>query len=448
MVTVHISLSKRTALTDVPYHIALPYHMILSVHNVHILVIVKLELYLYKSNVLKRISLIHSFLISKSTFYTVKSTSPTSDCHENSFVLTIVIVIVLIIAFLAFHQLLGRTEGSIHRISVVEERKVNIISFQILVIADHVLESVSPQHFSGQIAGPLLDALSSGLDRPFEHRHNFVVILQNFLRAHIEERRIFVDFVDDRRGPNENYIAPAALGAHVEFSHVLLEHFTLFRFPAFYHEALHPGLRERRVPQVSNPEHETQLPVPLGDDGVLGEQQSVGPLPRPDHLRPDHGPHVPVDDHRDHALEGHQEHALGALLRDHTITVPDCRLRFDTVQETRGEIVDPVDAGSPVDVVLVGRQVVLLEIAVDEEDEPPDDGEQEPAEHVGAAEGEQGPSPLGVHEEVEGVDETDDYGTVLGDDVVLAVLEDDAAADVAEGARLVGPGERRFEGVR
>lgn len=222
----------------------------------------------------------------------------------------------------------------------------------------------------------------------------------------------------------------------------MLYDLALFGDSALDHEALHSSFSEHGVPQVSDAEHEAQLSVPLADDGVFGEEQRGGALARPDHLRADDGPHVPVDDERGDALEGYQEDALGALLRDDAVAVADGRLRLDAVEEAAGEVVDAVHAGRPVDVVLVGGQVVLLEVAVDEEDEPPDDGEEEPGEHVRAAEGEQRPAPLGVDEQVEGVQEADDYGAVLGDDVVLAVLEDDALANVAQGTRFEAGAER------
>lgn len=53
-------------------------------------------------------------------------------------------------------------------------------------------------------------------------------------------------------------------------------------------------------------------------------------------------------------------------------------LRLDTEEEARSEVVDEVYTGSPI--VLVIRRVFRQEIAVDEGNQPPEDGEDQPRE--------------------------------------------------------------------
>ena len=94
--------------------------------------------------------------------------------------------------------------------------------------------------------------------------------------------------------------------------------------------------------------------------------------------------------------------------------------------------------------------VLLIKVSVGDSDQPPEDCEHEPAEEEAQAENQQRPSPLDVDQG------GDDVGQVAPpplrqvalDDVQLAVLEDDALAELACAdavANSVGMEERLLE---
>lgn len=88
---------------------------------------------------------------------------------------------------------------------------------------------------------------------------------------------------------------------------------------------------------------------------------------------------------------------------------------------------------------LHGRQVHLLQVAVRERDQPPDDGEAQPGQHERQREHDQRPAPLRVHQRGEHVLQEADapLRDALLRHVALAVLQDGAAAQFA--ARAARP---------
>lgn len=121
-------------------------------------------------------------------------------------------------------------------------------------------------------------------------------------------------------------------------------------------------------------------------------------------------------------------------------------LCFHGEQEAAGEGVNIVETWNERDVfVWRGRG----EVSVREDDEPPDEGEQQPGEDEGEGEHEQRPAPLRVHEGREDVLKVSApaLGYVPLDDVAVTVLKDDALSDASRcvtGLTVSGNKEKNF----
>jgi hypothetical protein len=116
-------------------------------------------------------------------------------------------------------------------------------------------------------------------------------------------------------------------------------------------------------------------------------------------------------------------------------------LGLDAEEEAGGEVEDVDDARRPVGLLLVVGQVVGLEVAVAEGDQPPDDREAQPREHEAEREHEQRPPPLHVHQRGEDVLQIAQppLRDVCLHHVALAVLEHHPLARLAAPAPVPHP---------
>ena len=67
------------------------------------------------------------------------------------------------------------------------------------------------------------------------------------------------------------------------------------------------------LPEVSDPDDETESPVPHGDGGVVTEDDRLAPVPRSGELGEDHAHHEGLDDATQDRLERHDDHGLRAV---------------------------------------------------------------------------------------------------------------------------------------
>ena len=76
------------------------------------------------------------------------------------------------------------------------------------------------------------------------------------------------------------------------------------------------------LPEVPDPDDETESPVPHGDGGVVTEDDRPAPVPGPGQLGEDHADHEGLDDAAEDGLEGHHDHRLGAVGGRLSVAVP------------------------------------------------------------------------------------------------------------------------------
>lgn len=139
--------------------------------------------------------------------------------------------------------------------------------------------------------------------------------------------------------------------------------------------------------------------------------------------------HKSLNENTDDALKAHNEDRFGTLLVGGSRAIADGVLGFDGEEEAAGEGVDIVETGDEGFAGVGGR----AEVAVREDDEPPDEGEEEPGQDEGEGEHEQRPAPLGVHEGSEDILKVPAPALrhVPLDYVTVSVLEDDTLAHAA-----------------
>lgn len=334
-------------------------------------------------------------------------------------------------------QFRPRTKRRVHRHRHVELRIVNLVALPLLIVAHDRLEPVPPEDLRADETRPRLHRLPRALDRPLEDDDDLEPVLQHVTGGHVVQRRFLVDAMHDGHGPDEEQVAIAAVRGHGQLGGVLVEQFALFCLLGPDEVGLDAGADDVGLPHVPHAEHEAEVAVALAHHRVLGEEQRLRALAGPRHLREDDPPEVRLDHHPDDALEADEEDRLGTLLGDDPPAVADRVLRLDAVQEAAGEVVDVEHAGGPVSVLLERREMVRLQVAVREEDQPPDDGEAQPGEEEAGGEDQEGPSPLGVHQSREDVLQEADAAprTLRLQDVAVAIFEDGPSADFPDGAR-------------
>ena len=70
----------------------------------------------------------------------------------------------------------------------------------------HVFEPVPPEDLPGQVGGPRLHRVPGGLDDALEAADHLELGLEDLLRGHVEEGRVFVDPV--QHGRREQHHGP------------------------------------------------------------------------------------------------------------------------------------------------------------------------------------------------------------------------------------------------
>lgn len=86
-----------------------------------------------------------------------------------------------------------------------------------------------------------------------------------------------------------------------------------------------------------------------------------------------------MNKYANYALKTHHEYGFRTLLISRSGTIADGVLSFDGEKETTGERGDAIQTG-----FVAGRRSAY--IAVSEDDEPPDEGEEKPGENEGKCE--------------------------------------------------------------
>lgn len=80
---------------------------------------------------------------------------------------------------------------------------------------------MSPEDLLWQITGSGLSGLSCRFYRPLEDRHNLEPLRQHVLGGHVVKRRLRVDFMNDRSGPDEEQVTILTIGAYGQLLLVL-----------------------------------------------------------------------------------------------------------------------------------------------------------------------------------------------------------------------------------
>lgn len=88
----------------------------------------------------------------------------------------------------------------------------------------------------------------------------------------------------------------------------------------------HVSLDDVTLPHVTHPEHKAQLAVPLTDDRVSAEQQSLGPLLGPGQFGENHAHHEGLDHHSRDALQAHDENGRRTVVLREAVPVPCNRI--------------------------------------------------------------------------------------------------------------------------
>lgn len=104
------------------------------------------------------------------------------------------------------------------------------------------------------------------------------------------------------------------------------------------------GRHHMAVPQVPHSEHETQLPVPLRDNGILAEHESLRALLRLGHLDKHAADKKCVHYRTQERLEEKKNNAFRTLFCDVAVTIADSSLCFNEEQESGRKVVDVRDA--------------------------------------------------------------------------------------------------------
>ena len=207
----------------------------------------------------------------------------------------------------------------------------------------------------------------------------------------------------------------------------------------------HRGANQRRRPHVAEPEHEAEPAVPLTDHSTPRKQQRLRALLRPGQLREHDADHERLDDESDDALYAQQDHCFSALIRDVAVPVADRVLGLQAEEEATREVLDVIHTCAPRVVV----DILRVKVAVRYSDQPPEDGEQEPAQEEAEAEHEQRPPPLDVDQGGDDVSQVapSPLGEVALNDVQLAILEDDSFAEFARADAVTDSAEMGTEGA-
>lgn len=165
---------------------------------------------------------------------------------------------------------------------------------------------------------------------------------------------------------------------------------------------------------VTHPEHETRSPVPVADDSIPREQQSLGALFRSRQFRKHNAHHKCLNEHAHNTLQAHDEDRLGTLFRNEAVPVTNCVLSLHGEQEARRE---PEDLGyarrefryitttttttnhtTTITTATMPFPLHEIEITVRVRDQPPDYPEHRPRKQEAQRENQQRPPPLSIHQ--------------------------------------------------
>ena len=115
---------------------------------------------------------------------------------------------------------------------------------------------------------------------------------------------------DVQRPHEENAGLVGRLGADRDVLHVLVD-LALHRDPPPQQLGRDLGSQyEIIIPEVADPDDETEPPVPHGDGGLVAKDDRLAPVPRSGQLGEDQAHHEGLNDAAQHCLEGHDDHGL------------------------------------------------------------------------------------------------------------------------------------------
>ena len=303
----------------------------------------------------------------------------------------------------------------------VELRVVDLVLAGVLVVGDEPLEPLAPHDLAWHVGGARLRRHAGALDDALEDHDQLELLALQVGGGHVPERARVRDAVLEDHRPDEE--EAVVIGGLAELQLVLAErhHLALGRRPAADQQRAHMRLDDVRLAHVADAEQQAEVAVALAHHRRLAEHQRLGALLRPRDLREDEARHQRLDDDAEARLEHHDEDRLGAVRRHLPAAVADRVLRLDGEEERRGEVGHLVDARRP------ARLAGVRQVAMREADQPPDEREQQPAEHECQHEDEQVPAPLDVDERREDVGEValPPLLDVVVRHVVVAVLADE-----------------------
>lgn len=118
-------------------------------------------------------------------------------------------------------QLSTRTQRRSDLCGIVEQGVIHFVALSLFRVRDHGLEPVSPEDLLWQITGSGLSGLSCRFYRSLEDRHNLEPLRQHVLGGHVVKRRLRVDFMNDRSGPDEEQVTILTIGAYRQLLLVL-----------------------------------------------------------------------------------------------------------------------------------------------------------------------------------------------------------------------------------
>ena len=108
----------------------------------------------------------------------------------------------------------------------------------------------------------------------------------------------------------------------------------------------HLGVQDKVVlPEVADPDDETEPPVPHGDGGLVAKDDRLAPVPRSGQLGEDQADHEGLNDAAQHCLERHDEDGLRTVGCCLPGPVADGVLGLQGEEKYRGESVRLRDAG-------------------------------------------------------------------------------------------------------
>ena len=296
-----------------------------------------------------------------------------------------------------FRQLLGATVRGIHWNGVVEAGKVDLVLAVLLLEGDQALEAVPPQHFTGQVGAPRLRSHARALHDPLQYHDQLELLPVKVLGRQLPEGAVLVDLVHDDDGPDQEQAVPPFIEAQVHVELVEGQHVALLGNLLLDEHGADVGLHDLRLAHVAHAEEQAQVSVLLADAGALAEHEGLGPLLGPRQFGEHDARHQGLADDPEARLEHHQRDSFGARLCRVPRPVADGVLGLYRKQQGGGEGVNFNDARFPI------GHTDVVQVAVRETHEPPDEREDEPADDESHGEEHEVVAPLDVYQRGEDV---------------------------------------------